>query len=282
MINKSNDKKNECVFLFSIDLEDVRSGVENGNVYKDRVVDNTVQYLEWLRECNFKCTFFTLGEIADKYPDLIKEIVKDGHEMACHTYDHQPLDKHTPDSFKKNMEKNVNSLLKAGAKDVKGFRAPVFSLTKKTSWAHKVLSELNFKYSSSVLPAKNPLYGWPEFGASVKRMENDLIEIPMTLGRFGPLNVPIGGGVYFRCLPFPFIKHAFNNKFNKGEVVLGYFHPYDLDTEQERFMHGGINNSKFFNFLMYYNRKNLIPRLNKLVKPDVKVIPYIEYINNHL
>jgi polysaccharide deacetylase family protein (PEP-CTERM system associated) len=274
--------ENKNIFLFSIDLEDVRDGVVNGHQYKDRVEVNTRAYLEWLRSNNFKCTFFVVGSIAEKYKDLLTEIIKDGHEIACHTYSHRPLDTFTPDEFKHDLENNINALVKAGVKEIRGFRAPIFSLTEKTSWAYKILSDAGFTYSSSVLPANNPLYSWQSFGQSPRKTDSGITELPITLDKFGPLNIPFGGGVYFRCLPFMLIKNAFAGSFKSHEPVLGYFHPYDLDSEQEKFMHGGINNSKFYNFLMYYNRKNLIKRLNKILDLKVSVITFGDYVDNEL
>jgi polysaccharide deacetylase family protein (PEP-CTERM system associated) len=271
---------NKNFFLFSIDLEDVRDGVPNGNSYKERVVPNTLKYLDWLKKNKFKCTFFTVGTIAERYPDLIKEIINSGHEIACHTHSHIPLDKQTPDSFKRDINANINALVKAGALKVTGFRAPIFSLTQSTQWAYSVLEDAGIKYSSSVLPAKNPLYGWENFGIIPKKMNNGIIEIPISLNKFGPLTIPFAGGVYFRCLPFLFIKNSFIKSFQSNVPVLSYFHPYDLDTEQEKFMHAGINESKFYNFLMYYNRKNMIKRLDKILDLNVEIIPYEEYIKN--
>ncbi len=270
-------KKNKKIFLFSIDLEDAREEVLNGHLYKDSVVSNTLLYLQWLRSNSFKCTFFVVGTIAARYPDLIKEIIAQGHEIACHSYNHTTLNKHSPESFKKDIEQNINELLKAGATSVKGFRAPVFSLTQKTSWAHQILFDAGIVYSSSVLPAKNPLFGWQEFGPEPKKINNGLLEIPMSTNRFGPLTIPFAGGVYFRCLPFMFIKRSFAKKFENNLPVLSYFHPYDIDFNQERYMHAGINNSSFYNFLMYYNRKNMLKRLDKILTMDVDITTYEEY-----
>lgn len=272
----SNQKNN--YFLFSIDLEDVRENVLNGFSYKDRVVENTQLYLNWLKKKKANCTFFTVGKIAERYPDLIKHIIDCGHEIACHSYSHTTLNQFDKNSFKLDLEKNLEALYKAGAKNVVGFRAPVFSLTKDTPWAHEALIELGFKYSSSVLPAKSPLFGWEEFGNKPKLINNSLLEIPITLGKFGPLNFPTAGGVYFRVFPWMILKRNIRECFNNGNPLLSYFHPYDADIYQEKFMHDGINNSKFYNYLMYYNRKNVFNRLNKLDEFEAQIIPYVEYI----
>ncbi len=273
-----NKKKNNF-FLFSVDLEDVRENVVNGFSYKDRVEENTHQYLNWLKLKKVNCTFFTVGKIAERYPDLIKKIIDEGHEIACHSYAHNTLNQFNKESFKLDIEKNLNALYNAGAKNIVGYRAPVFSLTSNSPWAHGVLIECGFKYSSSVLPANNPLFGWKEFGDKPQLIDNSIWEIPITLGNLGPINFPTVGGVYFRVLPWLILKHNIKKTLANKNPLLSYFHPYDIDVHQEQFMHDGINNSKFYNYLMYYNRKDVFKRLDKVLKLDVEIIPYSKYIN---
>lgn len=266
-------------FLFSLDLEDVRENVKNGFSYKDRVEENTKLFLNWLALKKSHCTFFTVGKIAERYPDLIKLIIDSGHEIACHSYSHQTLNHFNKVSFKEDLEKNLNALYQAGAKNVHGYRAPVFSLTENTPWAHEALIELGFKYSSSVLPAKNPLFGWENFGQAPKLISNKLWEIPITLGNLSSLNFPTAGGIYFRVFPWFILNKNIKRCFDNHNPLLAYFHPYDADYKQEKFMHDGINNSHVYNYLMYYNRKSLFKKLNKLDVYDAKIIPYSEYLN---
>lgn len=273
---KNHNNKN--YFLFSLDLEDVRENVVNGFSYKDRVVENTHLYLNWLRKKDAQCTFFTVGKIAERYPDLIKHIIDCGHEIACHSYSHITVNKFSRAEFKLDLEKNLEALYKAGAKNIVGFRAPVFSITEQTAWAHQVLEETGFKYSSSVLPAKNPLFGWEDFGKKPKLIDGKLWEIPITLGKLGPLNFPTAGGVYFRVFPWMALKQNIKKCFSLHEPLLSYFHPYDADVHQEKFMHDGIDNSKFYNYLMYFNRKNVFNRLDKIDEFGAEIIPYKDYI----
>jgi polysaccharide deacetylase family protein (PEP-CTERM system associated) len=266
--------QNANTFLFSVDLEDIRLRMPDGKSFKERVPQNTEAYLKWLNKTKSKCTFFVTGDVAELYPSLINEIVQEGHEIACHTSFHIPLDKQTPDEFAKDLENNMNVLTKAGAKKIEGFRAPVFSLIKKTKWAYDVLKKMNFSYSSSVLPAQNPLYGWKEFGSAPRKMENGIVEIPMTVGKFGPMTLPAVGGVYFRVLPRFVISNLVKKIRAEGLPVLGYFHPYDIDTEQEKFMHPGISDSRFYNFLMNYNRRDVFPRLDNLMVEGFKISTY--------
>lgn len=265
------------IFLFSIDLEDVRLGVFQGNKYKDRVTINTLRYLDWLEKNNFNCTFFTTGDIAKNHPKLIDKIIKQGHEIACHTTNHIPLDQQTPSSFKNDLVENIRLLRDAGAIEIKGFRAPVLSLVEKTKWAYDVLEELDFTYSSSVLPAKNPLYGWKEFGVQPKNVNSKIVEIPISVGKIGGFVFPIAGGIYFRVLPL-FLTKTIITKQLSGMPLISYFHPYDIDNEQEKFMHGGINESKFYNWLMYYNRSSLFDKLDCLIKSGYKITTYGDFL----
>ena len=143
--------------------------------------------------------------------------------------------------------------------------------------------DLNFKYSSSVLPAKNPLYGWKEFGEKPIKVTESLIELPMTVGNFAHLKIPFAGGVYFRSLPNFMIKNKIkrnNTGFKKKLPLLGYFHPYDIDLLQEKFMHPGINNNKLYNKLMYYNRDKVFFRLDNIIKSGYEILRYDEYVKN--
>ena len=265
------------LYLFSIDLEDVRFQMADGRRYAERVPACTRRYLEWLKANGSRCTFFVAGEVAEAYPDLIREILDAGHEIGCHTSHHIPLDRQTPEEFRADIAANVAAVRAAGAKDVRGFRAPIFSLIEKTAWAYGILRELGFTYSASVLPAKNPFYGWPGFGPDPKRMDG-IWELPMTVARFGTYVVPPAGGVYFRVLPRLFVMRAAAKARRSGRPLFGYCHPYDIDTAQEKFMHPDIDDSRFYNFLMYYNRKSVFPRLEAILRKGFRIVPYAEYV----
>lgn len=250
--------------LLSVDLEDVRDWVENGLTYSERVPDNTRRYLDFFDELEVKATFFVVGRVARRYPNLIREIRDRGHEIACHGDSHLQLDKLTVASFKEDLEKNIQSLMELGVEEVTGFRAPTFSLTANTAWAYGVLSEAGIRYSSSVLPAKNPLYGWPEFGQKARVVQDGVWEIPMSLHSFPGLRVPIVGGVYFRVLPFFLTRISVGLSVKRNRSVGSYLHPYDIDCGQERFMHPDLSGNKYLNILMYVNRKKVLKRLQAL------------------
>lgn len=264
--------------LLSVDLEDVRDWVKDGSHYREGVPENTRSYLEQFRRWGVKATFFVVGAVARRYPWLIGEIVDAGHELACHGDVHLQLDKLSPQEFRVDMQRNLAALENAGGKDIKGFRAPTFSLTAKTAWAHGVLADLGFTYSSSVLPADNPLYGWPEFGKEARKVAGGLWELPVTLHTLPGLSVPIAGGVYFRVLPFFLTEWAVGKSCAQGQPVITYFHPYDIDTRQERFMHPDLGNKKYLNMLMYIGRGKVLGRLDILHR-KYPFQAYQEYVN---
>lgn len=265
-------KKN--YYLFSIDVEDPRDYVPNGHQYREAVTENILRYLDWLSSKNCKATFFVVGRTADALPDLIKEIYRQGHEIAAHSYYHVPITKQTPDEFKRDLEKNIEALIKCGSKNVVGYRAPTFSLVESVKWAYKTLSELGIQYSSSVLPAANPLFGWKDFGK--EKYVDGVYEIPLHIGAF-PFKVPIGGGVYFRCLPIQIIRSYFKRASALDETVPGYFHSYDIDTKQEQnFMIANVPN-KLLNSLMLINRSKVFTKLDKVMDMGLEIIRYDEY-----
>ena len=262
-------------YLFSIDLEDVRLWMPDGLQYRERVPANTHRYLDWLRAHDAKTTFFTVGQLAELYPSLIQEIAAEGHEIALHTHTHRPLPELGPDGLAQDLARNINALLRAGASRIEGFRAPIFSLTEATPWAHRVLAGAGLRYSSSVLPARNPLFGWPGFGAQPREIDS-LWEIPMSTARVGLGHLPFAGGTYMRLLPGAYVRRLFRQA--QGPV-LGYLHPYDIDTEQERFMHPGLGGSRLMNALMYVGRKTLLAKLDGLLAAGARLQRYTDFVD---
>ena len=267
-------------FLFSIDLEDVRDFIPDGHQYKEAVPANTLKYLDWLDKIQSKATFFIVGKTARDYPDLIREIIKRGHETACHTDTHLHLTKQTEVQFRRDCESFLNTMNILGATSVKGFRAPTFSMVEQSRWAYGVLRDFGFKYSSSVLPSTNPIFGWPEFKG--EGYYDGIYELPMNIGAW-PMKVPFGGGVYFRFFPTMILSSLFKSTFRDNKAVLSYFHPYDVDTEQERFMHPHLNDSKLLNWLMYVNRDKVFTKAESLMKcHNAVVMRYDEYLSDKI
>lgn len=272
----------DSTFLFSIDLEDVRSLIPDGERFAERVPANVERYLEFLKRHNARCTFFTVGDIARRYPSLMRQIVAEGHEIACHSSDHTPLDRHNRQSFREDLQRCLEDFSRVGAERISGYRAPIASMTQATTWAYEILRELGFTYSASVLAARNPLYGWPSFGPDRARRVDGVWELPVSLSGLPGLNVPLVGGVYFRVLPLPLVEYLFRRRLSSGDPVIGYLHPHDIDTEQERFMHGEINENRFYNWLLYRNRGDVFRRLERLLRHGVAIVPFRQYVESHL
>ncbi len=265
-------------FLFSVDLEEFYA-VEGAPAFRCTPLPELAEiYLAFLRRHGMKATFFVVGEVARKYPETVRAIAAEGHELGCHTDTHRTLDEHTPASLRDDLSRNLEAVRAAGASALKGFRAPILSLTERTQWAYAVLAELGFEYSSSVLPAPNPLHGWPGFTNKPRRIDG-VLELPITLARFGPLEVPIGAGTYFRCLPRFFIRRSFRALARAGAPVLGYFHPYDVDTRQEHVLHRGVGGNRFLNALLYVNRGGTVERLESVAASGFKIMTYADYVS---
>ena len=267
-------------FLFSVDFEEFYAAERQESFRRTPLPELTERLLEFLRRAGMRCTFFVVGEIAARFPEAVRAIAAEGHELGCHTHDHRPLDEHTPASLREDLLRNLDAVRACASGPITGFRAPILSLTRRTAWAHEVLAQLGFRYSSSVLPARNPLHGWPEFG-SAPREVNGIMEIPVTLARIGPLRLPVGAGTYFRCLPPALVRGAFERCAARGNPVVGYFHPYDIDAAQERVMSRGVNGSRLMNALLYMNRSRTLERLESLMADGFKIVPYSDFLACH-
>lgn len=267
-------------FLFSIDLEDARSLLPDGDRYAERVPIITGRVLAFLEERRVHCTFFTTGDVARRYPSLVREIAQAGHEVASHSSDHTALDRHDAVSFRDDLMRCQADFVRAGVSPAIGFRAPYGSMLATTTWAYDVLKELGFVYSASVLAAPNPIYGWPDFGPDRPGLRYGLPELPVSLSHLPALNVPFMGGVYFRVLPFPLIRRLFARRLASGAPAIGYLHPFDFDDEQERYPFPGINGNRFYNWLMYRNRDVVFERIEALLQTGARIIPYSEYVSS--
>lgn len=265
-------------YLFSIDLEDVRSLLPDGDRHAERVPAISERIVAFLAEHRVRCTFFTTGDVARRYPSLVRDIAREGHEIACHSSDHTALDRHDKHSFRRDLETCQDDFARTGVDRAIGFRAPYGSMLGTTTWAYEVLRELGFVYSASVLAAKNPIYGWPDFGPDRPGVRYGMPELPVSLSHLPGLNVPFMGGVYFRVLPFPLIRRLFQRRLAEGDPAIGYLHPFDFDSEQEKFPFPGFEGKRFYNWLMYRNRDAVFPRIAALLRTGAKIMPYAEYV----
>ena len=255
--------------MMSVDLEDYFCDLpfETWSHYQSRVLKNTEKILELFEKNNVKATFFTLGYIAEKFPDLIKEIDNRGHEIASHSYAHLDIRKVTKEKFEDDLKKSIDVLENITGKKILGFRAPYFSIDKKSFWAIEILSKY-FKYDSSIFPVKTPLYGIKNaprniykpniLNPKIEDSKSSLIEIPMATDRI-PLigNIPIAGGFYLRFLPYVYMKYGLK-KINKNKnSFIFYIHPKDLDF--------GMPKIDEYTWHYYHNLKGSIKKFEKIL-----------------
>lgn len=201
-----------------------------------RVEHNTDAVLALFRESGVHATFFTLGWVAARYPALIRRIVDAGHEIASHGWDHQRVFTMTADQFRDDLSKARSAIEDAAGTKVTGYRAPSFSIDTRTPWAHSVLAEAGYGYSSSVAPVAHDHYGWPEAPRHAFHpvAGSSLIELPITIARVAGRAMPTGGG-FFRLLPGAFTSRAVGqvNERERRPAVF-YFHPWEIDPGQPR------------------------------------------------
>lgn len=236
---------------------------EQWDTLTHRVERNTNKILDLLDERSIKATFFTLGWVAERYPDLIKRIVSEGHELACHGYEHIRVTEQTPEQFRDDVAKAKKILEELSGKEIKGYRAASYSIGASNLWALNVLQEEGFKYSSSIYPVKHDLYGMPNAPRFIyKPIKNqDFKEIPITTVRLGDKNFPCGGGGFFRFYPYALSKWAFNRVNNQeNEPGIFYFHPWEIDPEQPR-QNGLSLKTRTRHYLNLHRMENRIKRL---------------------
>lgn len=209
---------------FTLDLEDHRPDASA----ELRFPEVMGRVLDWLDEQNVSGTVFVVGEVAADQPDLVAEVAARGHEVGLHAWRHVPLTEVGPDRFGEETRRGKQVVEDITGRAVVGFRAPTFSLVPASAWAPDVLAELGFTYSSSVLAAANPLFGWPGAPDRPFRWPGGLVELPAPLAGFGPWRVPYLGGTYLRLLPWPAVAGA-RRLTPGGEVPWTYTHPYDFD-----------------------------------------------------
>lgn len=202
-----------------------------------RVERNTDAVLALFDDAGVKATFFTLGWVAERYPALIRRIAEAGHEVASHGYDHARVFTFTAEAFRADLRRSRALLEDAGGQAVTGYRAPSFSIDRRTPWAHPVLAEEGYTYSSSVAPIRHDHYGWPESPRFAWKpvKGSPLVELPVTTARFAGRTLAAGGGGFFRLLPYGFSRWAIRqvNRDEQRPAII-YFHPWEIDPGQPR------------------------------------------------
>ena len=227
-----------------------------------RVERNVDCILEMLAETDTKATFFTLGWIAERYPELVRHIVREGHELASHGYGHERASDQTEAAFFSDIQLAKIVLEDLADSEVTGYRAPSFSIGSGNLWAFDCLARAGYRYSSSVYPIRHDHYGMPDSPRFAYEVRPGLMEIPITTLRLFNRNLPSSGGGYFRLLPYALSRWMLsrvNGHENQSGVF--YFHPWEIDPGQPRVE--GISSKTRFRH--YFNIDRMEARLNQLL-----------------
>lgn len=207
-----------------------------------RVEANTDRILALFEGAGVRATFFTLGWVAERHPALIRRIVAAGHELASHGYGHELVHAIGPEAFRADLRRAKAVLEETGGVAVIGYRAPTFSIGRRSApWAHAVLAEEGHRYSSSIFPVKHDLYGEPDAPRAPHRPDpSGVIELPMTTVRVGGRNLPCAGGGWFRLVPYALFRAGLRRVNAEGTSGLFYFHPWEVDPDQPRVAAGRL------------------------------------------
>ena len=233
------------------------------NTRECRVERNIDGILEMLARHDTKATFFTLGWIAERYPNLVRQIVKEGHELASHGYGHERATDQTEEAFFADIQLAKIVLEDLADSEVNGYRAPSFSIGTGNLWAFDCLARAGYRYSSSIYPIRHDHYGMPDSPRFAYEVRPGLMEIPITTLRVLNRNFPSSGGGYFRLLPYALSRWMLGRvNGHDREPGIFYFHPWEMDTGQPRI--AGI--SRKTRFRHYVNIDRMEGRLNQLLR----------------
>lgn len=247
--------------------------------YPSRVVANTRRILRLLSEYSVHATFFVLGWVADRYPDLVKEVAMSGHEIATHGYWHELVYRQTPDEFAADLCHSLEAIGRAvGGLRLVGYRAPAFSITKQSLWALAILRDHGISYDSSIFPlAAHDRYGISNANRFANKMDSGLWEFPVSTVRLGKQNWPVAGGGYFRLFPLWITSHAIRHLNAQKHPAVVYLHPWEFDPDQPH-VPGAPLLSRFRH---YVNIAKTESRLRALLS-EFKFAPVREVFVRHL
>jgi polysaccharide deacetylase family protein (PEP-CTERM system associated) len=229
-----------------------------------RVEKNTQKLLDLFDQAQVKATFFVLGWIADRVPELVKEIADRGHEVASHGYSHQLIYNQTQKVFREETIRSKKLLEDLSQQPVQGYRAASYSITCRSLWALDILAETGFIYDSSIFPVRHDRYGIPDAEEKPHRLitpkQHSLIEFPLSTAKIFNYKLPIAGGGYFRLYPYFLSKAGLSQINRQQQPFIFYLHPWEIDPEQPK-----IAASWFSRFRHYNNLHKCESRLTHLL-----------------
>lgn len=265
----------QITHAMTVDVEDYYHVAAFSNVinpqdwdkWPSRVEANTYRLLQLFDDAKIKITFFILGWVAERHPDLVKNIHERGHEIASHGYSHQLIYKQTPAIFRAETLKSKQILENLIQTPITGYRAASYSITRNSLWALEILSDLGFTWDSSIFPTRHDNYGIPgspeEPYRIITESGGELLEFPLTTAKVLGQSIPAAGGGYFRQYPYALSRWLFDRaSLNQTKPQIFYLHPWEIDPEQPRVP----NASWFSNFRHYTNLKRCLPRLEHMIR----------------
>jgi polysaccharide deacetylase family protein (PEP-CTERM system associated) len=214
--------------------------------------------LELLAGAGARGTFFTLGWVASRHPDLVRRILAGGHEIASHGYWHRRVVTQSPREFREDVKRSKLVLEEVTGRPVDGYRAPSFSIVKKSEWALEILAEEGFRYDSSRYPIRRSGYGSPHVVPTphlVATPSGTMLELPMSILRVGPLRIPAAGGGWFRQFPLQLTTRALMQYEHRGAHGMFYIHPWELDPGQPRQSVGRLTQVRHYRGLETTSRR---------------------------
>ncbi len=232
---------------------------------KTRVVENVHRILELLAAHNAKATFFVLGYVADRFPEVVRMIDIAGHEIGTHGHSHELVTAMSPYQFEKDLDKSLNSLARFTSQKVVGHRASNFSIVESTLWALEIMARYGIQYDSSIFPVKRKRYGIPDYPNRMPHVielggGKSIREIPMSIAEVGGKALPIAGGGYLRLYPHAATDLYIKSQNRQGRSAMLYFHPWELDTDQQRVSAGVLES-----FQHYVNLDTTAWKLDRLL-----------------
>jgi polysaccharide deacetylase family protein (PEP-CTERM system associated) len=256
---------------FTIDVEDyfqvgafaAQIPPSSWDQFPSRVVRNTERILELLDRRQTRGTFFILGWISDRYPELVKSIQRAGHEIGSHGYWHQLIYEQTPEVFRRDLRQSCDSLQQLTGSQIRLYRAPSFSIVQRSLWALEILADEGIELDSSIFPIHHDRYGIP--GARIKPYqhrvgERNIWEVPPTVVRWAGVNLPVGGGGYLRLYPKALTELLLAKVNREGRAFQIYIHPWEVDPEQPR-----LRGSMKSRFRHYVNLSSTLGKLDSLL-----------------
>lgn len=258
--------------IMTIDVEDyfmveafsAQVSSKDWESWPSRVEASTYRAFDLFDRHSVKATCFFVGWVAEKFPHLVKEAHKRGHELACHSYWHRAIYKISPEEFRDDTHRAKQVIEQTAGTAVLGYRAPSWSITKQSLWALDILASEGFAYDSSIFPIRHDLYGVPgakrtPYAHELKGGKRLQEYPPATINLFGS-TLPAAGGGYLRLFPLAYTRKAIRSAEHESQAAVVYFHPWELDPEQPR-----IAGSMKSRFRHYTNLDKMEPRLSKLM-----------------